>query len=207
MRKGLAHIVIIGVVAILLIGGLSYYALNSSRRTGNCCATPQPTQHRNYVAPTPSEVVNGDTRHIEAAEFILDVPRSWTLEKTSAYKEYYDFLYSDPDTGNYIHLTSQNYPIVSHGADTAWVYNVVGKPPYLTTLQREASDCVWGDSNPYCMAGDGRLMINVAINGLPETFRPVYIEVGNTKIEASSRQIYRDILETLKLRSGYELTS
>ena len=193
MRKGSAHLIVVLLVALIIICGLVYYALFMGKKATAPVATSTPTA----VLP-----VKDGYRRVAMEEVTIDVPAGWqeTIDDPSetvcTYKEY------DAVTGDYVSLTIGGGGR-SNPSDASWAYRLSDTRPKSLILVKE-DEVLCAESEPLCIVGDGQLDIGVKIDNdgmigiIAGNLYSLYI--GNSKNEAASRQLYRDILSTVRVQ-------
>lgn len=192
MRKGSAHLVIILVVALGIIGGLVYYALTASaNKTAQTSSTPTAT-----VAATPTPVATHKT--VTSEELVFDVPVAWTEVITDPAEDLRLYTYASPSSGDYAKVTVSTIGTGDSAPVSVWHYKLNGKT--LVPVQ-ETADC--DPTRSMCSKGNGALLIGVTIDGLDgqKINQRIYdVSFGNTKSETSDRQIFRDIMKTAHIK-------
>ena len=193
MRKGSAHLIVVLLVALIIICGLVYYALFMGKKATAPVATSTPTA----VLP-----VKDGYRRVAMEEVTINVPAGWqeTIDDPSetvrTYKEY------DAVTGDYVSLTIGGGGR-SNPSDASWAYRLSDTRPKSLILVKE-DEVLCAESEPLCIVGDGQLDIGVKIDNdgmigiIAGNLYSLYI--GNSKNEAASRQLYRDILSTVRVQ-------
>ncbi len=193
MRKGSAHLIVVLLVALIIICGLVYYALFMGKKATAPVAKSTPTA----VLP-----VKDGYRRVAMEEVTIDVPAGWqeTIDDPSetvrTYKEY------DAVTGDYVSLTIGGGGR-SNPSDASWAYRLSDTRPKSLILVKE-DEVLCAESEPLCIVGDGQLDIGVKIDNdgmigiIAGNLYSLYI--GNSKNEAASRQLYRDILSTVRVQ-------
>lgn len=190
-RSGSAHIVIIIIIALMVVGGLVYYALRpkpspSESPTISSTVTDTTTSS---PSPTPNVYTN--------KYFSFVVPLGWTskIDDTNADYPHYSF---SSQSGDYLSVD-----IIGGGdmaPDAIWEYRLDGDNPKQVVITKEQPDC---DPEGMCSKGNGQLQIGLAFPSVdsPMTVdnRYFFIIVGNQNNENADRAPLREIIKGLKL--------
>ncbi|MCC7543425.1 hypothetical protein IT415_01815 [bacterium] len=194
MRKppGLAHLAIIIVIVLVVIGGLAYYALRPKQ------SAQLEQQLEATVLPSLAPNSNQDGfQRITKNNFSISIPLGWREVRPSgvAGDEYAGF---ESEAGDFITIDIQSG---GRGfiADATWRYGYNEDGTIFLIEEQKDTVCDRSqDEGVFCGYKDGKLDLHISLPGEGYRGKWASIFAGNTKNEQADRQVFRDILATFK---------